>query len=438
MRRSPLPVAFALLLFPLFASGYYHVDTLSTNRWSLPVTNWGVFGAGASWRLPAHRYLFGCGPWVGAIVGRDTLTTVGYNPNSGGSEMSPGDSLGGVTDPDAVVYVSNKRWPPPHSRFPDAPQTRLSDQDLWTVCNDFDPQAHVAPGRPLRVQVSLTAFAWRMWWVRDIVFLQFVLKNHSGATLTRVHFGIALDCDIIGDPADDMLGLLHREWVRGSSSDSIYVDHLAFCCDRDHQEPGWDSVGAVGILFLRAPGPERLSAAKRLTVEFDPVTDRQQYLTLAGYDYRTGDYCPFDSGDVEPGDMRILLASGPFELAPGASDTAVVAIVASALLPMEYELARLVRAAELLYSGVEETPRFPKPGWFTAQPNPFLDQVRFSAGGSPARQVDIFDPSGRLIATARLERGSASWRPGPQSGPGVYIARCGDRRLKLVKASPAR
>jgi len=437
MRSTLLPAALAVVLCPLFASAGYHLDTLSGNRWRLPVTNWGSFGAGASWRVPAHRYLFGCGPWVGATVGRDTLTTVGYNPNSGGSEMCPGDSLGGYLDPAVMVYVSNKRWPPPRSRFPGAPQSRLSDQDIWTLYNDFDPEAHVPPGRPLQLQVVLAGYAWRMWWVRDIVFLQFALANQSSTTWHRAHFGIALDCDI-GNPAADIFGLLRREWVRDLGSDSIYLDHLAYCYDRDHQEPGWDLVGAVGFLLLRSPGPERLTAAKRLTIEFDPVTDQQRYLALAGYDYRTGDYCPFDSSAFEPGDQRFLISSGPFDLAPGAVDTAVIAIVASALLPREYELARLARAAELLYSGLEEAPESPNPGWFSAQPNPFRDQVRFSVGGPAARQVDVFDTSGRLVAAAGLEQGQVRWQPGPSLGPGIYIARCGHLRLKLVKTGRAR
>uniref|UniRef100_A0A7C4GI59 T9SS type A sorting domain-containing protein n=1 Tax=candidate division WOR-3 bacterium TaxID=2052148 RepID=A0A7C4GI59_UNCW3 len=436
MKPISLPVVFALLLCPGFADAGFHNDTLNANRWRLPVSNWGVFGFGASWRVPEHRYLFGCGPWLGAIVGSDTLVTVGYNPNSGGSEMCPGDSLGSG-DPEVMVYVSGKHWPPPQSRFPAAPQSRLSDQDVWTLYNDFDADAHVAPGRPLRVQVYLTGYAWRMWWVRDIVFLQFVLQNHSGATLSRLHLGIALDADIGSAPDDNMSGLLLHEWVRGSGPDSIYVDHLAYCHDRDHQEPGWDSVGAVGVLFLRSPGPRRLTAARRLTTELDPVTDQQQFLTLAGYDYRTGDYSPFDTGAAEPGIQRLLVASGPFALAPGSSDTAVIAIVVSASRPMEYGLAQLVKAAELLYSGIEEAPESPHPGRFSAQPNPFRNKVTFHAGSSSARLVEVFDTAGRLVAAAKLQQGQAGWQPGPALSPGIYIARCGHHRLKLVKTGPA-
>jgi hypothetical protein len=79
---------------------------LNINKWKCPFYNDGRYGiditvgtgvAGGSWPQPLHNcYIFGAGLWFGSIKARagdptklDTLVTFGYNPNSGGTEMSP-------------------------------------------------------------------------------------------------------------------------------------------------------------------------------------------------------------------------------------------------------------------------------------------------------------------------------------------------------------
>jgi hypothetical protein len=436
LKRLPVLAGLALLLWPLVAMAVFDSDTLNVNRWRLPVTNWGPFGQGGTWRAPTHTYLFGCGLWFGAVAGSDTLTTVGYNPNSGGSEMAPGDSLGGAEDPDVLVYVSTKQWPPPQGRFPRAPQTTLADQDLWTLFNDLGDSAHIPPGRPLGVQVYMSGYAWSFRTAQDMLFIKYVFENQSPDSLRDVYAGVVLDYDI-GDASDDMYDALYHEWVRGPGGESVYVNHLAIGCDQNNAEPGWDSVGAFGVLVLRSPNPDRVSAIKKFTIDIDPLTDPDQYLTLAGYDYRTGVYNPIDSVDMAPADKRMLLASGPFGLGSGAADSVVFAIVASTIWPSRYGLAVAAAEAESIWPrggpGVSEAEPSTFPARFSALPNPFRDAVRFTSSDTRARAVDVFDAGGRHVASVPLVHGSAVFRQGSTLTNGVYFGHLDGQCLKLVK-----
>ncbi len=77
----------------------------------LPITNYGIHGhevstggAGGIWpKGSGQAYIFGAGIWIGAIKGSKKLVSVGYNPNSGQSELVPGFEL----DPDHT-YVAGK------------------------------------------------------------------------------------------------------------------------------------------------------------------------------------------------------------------------------------------------------------------------------------------------------------------------------------------
>ncbi len=396
-----LAAAAVLLSLSMSAEAVQPVDTLTANRWRMPVSVDARFGQEATWRFPTHSYLFGCGPWVGAVFGPETLVTCGYNPNSGGTEMAPGDSLGGGADTLVGVYVSGKVWPPPLSRFPRAPQATLADQDLWTCFNDFDSSAHIMPGRPLGVQVYLTGHEWVHWSAQDMVFLQYEVENQSADTLRGVFFGVALDYDI-GVSTDDGFAALYHRWVSGPGGDSVYVDHLAIGYDAGNSEPGWDTVGAFGVSVLRSPGAERVSAIKKFTIDIDPVTDPEQYLTLAGYNYRTGEYVPFDTApDQSPADKRFLLATGPLDIAAGQTDTLVIVICAATDWPDRYGLARQAVRAESIWAqgrpGVAEPPGPPRPALRTAPAIVRGSLVLSRELSADSRQLILLDASGRKV-----------------------------------------
>ncbi|MFO7675201.1 MAG: hypothetical protein R6X12_02620 [bacterium] len=425
-------------LLALASAGLAHVDTLDVNRWRFPLNSYGPFGQGAAWRMPAHEYLFGCGLWFGAVAGGDTLTSIAYNPNSGASEFSAGDSLG---DSLALVYITPHRWPPPAERFPRAPQATRADQDAWTLYHDFDPAGHIAPGRPLGLQVFVNGYAFDSEAGQDLTFLRFEFENQSDAALEQCYVGAVFDPDI-GDYADDMYGAFYQRWLR-LGGDSLWVDHVAYAWDNNGSEPGWDSVGAVAAFFITTPGAQGPSAMKRFTVELDPVTDPAQYLTLAGYDYRTGEYAPFDTTDGQPADKRFLLATGPFDLAPGACESLVVAIIGHLPWPDSFGLARAVARADSLYrfgaaAVAEERPV--ATARLAARPQPFAASVRIDAGPALAGVLycELRDVAGRRVRTLERTPGGAwNWDGRDAAGravpAGVYYAVAGGVRLKLVR-----
>ncbi|MCX7785668.1 MAG: T9SS type A sorting domain-containing protein [candidate division WOR-3 bacterium] len=321
---------------------------LDINRWRCPFYNNGRYafdetttdGAGR-WPYPLdNTYIFGAGLWVGAISGNDTLVTVGYNPNTARSEFFPTPVRywrEGTGNPLDRIYKYPNDWPPPQTRFGYdttlVPQRNISLQDMWCVYCDSSPVYHDTPfGRPLGIEVYQTIYAWDYPTLEDVFFIKYRIKNVSGQTLRQMYLGICADPDI-GMYNDDMVGIIRKRCI---GSDTIR--DVAFAGDYDNTEsnnpPYWESgtPGVVAYKFL--DGPRRpdgtvigMTAFKKFTIDYDPTTNRNQYLTLAGYDYRTLIYSPYDSIDLSPGDKRFLMCTGPFNLLRDSVATIIIAVI---------------------------------------------------------------------------------------------------------------
>jgi hypothetical protein len=422
MMRPIRFVALVLSFLPAVLTAHFDVDTLTVNRWLFPLTDYGPCGVGARWRLPSQVYLFGGGPWFGTVYpDTDTLVSVGYNPNSGASEFRTGD---GRADTLSMVYIWPDRWPAPHSRFPHAPQVRRSDQDAWCCFNDFDFGA---------IQVYLTAYGWQGPRAQDLVILQYEFENACESTLSNAcYVGFVLDPDI-GDAADDMYGAIYHQWLHRSPSDSFYVDHVAYAYDE------YDSVGYVGVALIKTPENRSATAIKEFTIDIDPVTDQEQFLTMAGYDYRTGIYDPIDSVDFAPGDKRFLVASGPFTLGGAAVETMVVVIGASTDLSGIGEIG--IIGDSLYRYGVPgvaaETRLTTSPSSLKVWPNPFGSCLWLELPGTGAvGNIEIREVSGRLVRTLS-PNGRSRWQGddsrGGQVAAGIYFVSFGNERLKVVR-----
>lgn len=334
-----------LFLLPALVFALYDMQWFDLNHWNASVLNEGRWGTnhgwspGASWPQPYQNfYVYTAGAWLGAIVGSsspETLCTVFCDPNSGGTECCPTLCRywrGGTGDIRDRIYKYPGDWPPSHSRFPMAPLWELSDMDLWCAYCDSDPSNHMSPGRPLGVDVYQTVCGFDDSLAQDFFFLRYEVANCSGDSLRKAYFGPVLDPDI-GDGTDDMADvMLDHIFVVGQ--DTIRVTNLAYAYDFNNwEDPGatWESgvPGTVAIMWLSAPESIGLTAFKRLTIDIDPTTDVAQYLTLAGYDYRTGEYVPYDSNDLTPADKRFVLSSGPFDLAPDSTVTFWYVVIGS-------------------------------------------------------------------------------------------------------------
>ena len=325
------------LLIPALALAVYDVKPFDLNRWDVLFLNDGLWERDSD-SLPGvpANYVFGAGAWVGSIIGADTLVTFTYNPNSGGTEMGPTSARHwreGYGNPGDRVYKYPGDWPPPLSRFPEAPQQNLSEMDLWSCCTDSDPALQEPLSRPLGIDVFVSVFGFDDPNAWDFFFLKYDVTNLSPNALNQVYFGPVMDADI-GDGTDDMTGLI-LDGTYVVDGETIRVRNAGFVYDSDNIEaPGaqWDSSGAPGtvaIMLVKAPQNLGLTAFKRFTIDIDPTTDPDRYLTLAGYDYRTGVYEPYDSTDISPADQRVLFSTGPYDLVPDSTATYWYAVIGS-------------------------------------------------------------------------------------------------------------
>lgn len=336
----------------------YDMKWLNINKWRCPFYNDGRYGiditrgsgrAGGSWPQPyLNQYIFGAGLWFGSLKRRaddtakvDTLVTFGYNPNSGGTEMTPtsaANAAGGAGSQNDRVFVYPSDWPPrPRDWFvkegvPDSlvPTEAFSLMDMWCVYSDLGAENHIAPGKPQGIEIYQTVYAWNYPSNQDIFFLIYMVRNAGTDTLKKCFMGAVMDPDI-GAAPDDMVGLLLNDTVPGAG----LVQNVGYAGDYDNYEAPSDdwqegTPGVFAYKFLespRGPGGTRLGmkAFKKFTIDIDPVTDPAQYMTMAGFDYRTGVYSPYDSVDLVPADKRFIQCSGPFDLAPGQVEKLIVA-----------------------------------------------------------------------------------------------------------------
>ena len=256
--------------------------------------------------------------------------TAGYNPSNGATEFVPGNlpNEPGYTDTLDRIYfyddpADTALWP---LRDPQGKPIVLSTQDSYCEFNDQDSTRHL--GAPLEIRVIQIGYSWYFTIWEDFIFLTYLIINDSPDTLLHTYVAPCCDPDV-GEANDDLVG-----------SDSLR--NLGYAYDSDFHETGWlRTPGYVGYDFLESPlgqdGEQLGLTAFRILRNPgvpgpgipDPDNDDQAYQVMAGYDYQTGEYQPFDSIDV-PTDVRYLQCTGPFDLAPGDTATVVIAVMAGA------------------------------------------------------------------------------------------------------------
>jgi hypothetical protein len=420
-----------LLVLPALALAVYDTVSLGLNDWSCTFTNYGTWGhdngnPGGSWQ--GGWYIFGAGIWVGGVTsGGDTLVTMGYNPNSGASEMFPTLTRHwreGTGDARDRVYVYPGDWPAPPDRFPMAPTVIDADVQAWSAACDSSPSRHIPPGVPIGFDLCTTVYADTAPEWADFFYLRCAISNPSDDSLVDLHVGIICDADV-GNANDDLCGvILDREFAVGP--DTFRVRNTGYAYSQDQTPPG-----AVAVRYLSGPLGDSITALKIFTLDNDPTTDAQQFMTLAGYDWQTSQYNPFDTVDLVPDDKRLLIAAGTFALAP--NDTAVCwfAVIGAAFTPSD--TSQLAYAANVAYEhgltllGVTAEPAVSRPAGLRLCPSLVrVGQVVRFMGMERDPAVTVFDAAGRIRAVVRSELRTADF------APGVYLLRSGSRYAKLV------
>lgn len=314
------------------------------------------------------EYLFFGTLWVGAVMGTDTLVSVGHDGWQWAKEFYPDPSPGGD-----IVYRSII------SPIPSEQIDAVSEQDFVAVYRDtvtaedsylipdvIDGRPHI----PLPVEITEESYAWSDTIAEDFVIFNCRVKNIGTQTLQDMYIGIHIDGDIYLPPDftgidDDITGFrtVTMSVPCGAAPDTLPLGWIA---DNDGQlSDPTKQASAIGTVLISKPvGAETFSyhwwySTPEASLDFGPMLtanlrdfstggsgtpegDRNKYYLM-----RTGeiDYDqvftsslagdpswvapPPDLGDTlsDGADTRYLMSFGPIDLAPGATAPFVFALV---------------------------------------------------------------------------------------------------------------
>jgi len=314
-------------------------------------------------------YLYGAAFWIGAVVGRDTLVSVGQDGWHSAVDFHPDDApLGNMKYRSTID--------PSKPEFEDA----VSEQDYIAVYTDtftsgvsglsidwLDHRPHI----PLHIEVTQRSYAWSYSYAEDFVLFDYALKNIGTQRLKQVYMGVYVDADVHHDmlqangAQDDICGFLHKARAfyapyPCSEHDSDIVN-LAWISDNDgdfNTLPGCEVPHVTGTRIVRTPNPDSLKVSfnwwignQDPTLDFGPQTkkkyrnygtggtgtpmgDRNKYFVLSNgeFDYNqifTASIPPLDTLwlphpnkrvalELSKGyDTRYLLSFGPFDIESG-------------------------------------------------------------------------------------------------------------------------
>ncbi|MEZ4649585.1 MAG: hypothetical protein R3E97_12540 [Candidatus Eisenbacteria bacterium] len=350
---------------------------MEANNIKMMLTNVGWFGHDQLNSAPGLIFpaasqlgaLYAGGLWIAARVGDEAEPRVAVAEYSteyvGGSLDEHGSwDPNWTSDPHWRVYDVERgnRIDPDYLEWPvedGAPVTVggsprfLGDVTSFAVFHDADPAKHYndAGGTdPLGVEVQQIGFAGDGDYVdHSVIFLQWKITNRSGQAFHDTHVTFWADPDL-GDSGDDLAGCSPESgtgFVYNDGWDFDYADQPPVVGFRLVQGPIVPSPGDIAYVSGEEVPDYRnlpLSAFVFYANGEDPRSPDQTYNLMRGLhtdgspivDPTTGEITtfmapgePFESGwnDDVPGDKRILLSVGPFDMAPGESQTVAIAVV---------------------------------------------------------------------------------------------------------------
>jgi hypothetical protein len=381
------------------AAPEYAIVTHNIGKIALAVTNKGVFGDGFTGQTGIRdsftgelvpsceypkgsntRYLFAGAFWIGAVVGRDTLVSVGADGWSSQQEFNPeseenggGMKLRSTIDPAKPEYIG-----------------AVSEQDF--ICTYYDTCVNCPGGgeldyldqrahQPLHIQVDQASYAWSYEYAEDFVLFDYGITNIGDERLRRVFMGLYVDADVhhnvingqIG-AQDDICGFVHG-LPAFYLPDICAADeplNIAWISDNDADEngpPGTQVPHVTGMRVVRTPSDSLeisfnwwISNASP-ALDFGPQTrqkyrdygtggsgtpegDRNKYHVLSNGEFDYDQIFTADIGALDPVwlppnpnvavdlsngyDTRYLLSFGPFDIEPGQTLPLSFAYVAGA------------------------------------------------------------------------------------------------------------
>ncbi len=348
----------------------------------LTVTNIGQFGLGylgdqvdpltglkaPSCEYPGGsniNYLYVGGFWIGAIVGRDTLVSIGVDDYYSVVEFWP----------DSRSVIERRSIQPSNPFFSNEAK---SEQDIIADYSDIltNPQYVLTdptdgrPHIPLNIEVEQESYAWSYEYAQDFILFNYSIKNIGNKDLHKVYMAIYVDGDVhhsskVGTEGygDDLCGFLRTFPSPGSACEFLDTINIAYITDNDGDpdETGKftnkSATGVAGVRVVRTPSdslnysfnwwatnynPSQDFGPRRTGTIDDPFRnmngilgtpngDANKYYVMrhnefdydqlfAGKDHSAAGWLPRpdNAADIADGfDARYLLSFGPFDISPG-------------------------------------------------------------------------------------------------------------------------
>jgi hypothetical protein len=374
MNRRRFGVGWAAALavtFLLPAQAHAAIDNstrIDVNSISSIVTNHNSYAydlirstAGLEWPKGSGKTaVYAAGLWVGATVNDGTRPVVKVGEYS--QQWGPGAMVGrtGVADKSTDRVYKLRRgdtpltnpdynaWPVAQGApvNPDGTPQVLGDMTLWSVCNDRVPgvptnragTAGTDSANSLGLEVQQTTFAFsRSGPLNNILFIKYRIINKGGNYLHNAYVSLWADPDV-GDGNDDLVGcdtvLSVGFCYNGSNLDGVYGVGPP-CVGWDFFQGPLDKATGKRLpmtSFNRyTNGTDPTSAQmsynymQGLQADGTPLTDNEGVVTT--YDLAGNPVKQLGNVDSNPGDRRLMLSSGPFEMAPGDTQEVVTGLI---------------------------------------------------------------------------------------------------------------
>ncbi|HDL02600.1 MAG TPA: hypothetical protein ENH25_00555 [candidate division Zixibacteria bacterium] len=405
------------------------------NKLGLTITNIGSIGTGfigeevvgssapsGIYPYPGRlKYQFGGAFWIGAVVGRDTLVSVGADGWQHTREMYP--------DPYPRGDITYR------SILNEEDVEALSEQDFIAIYTDtvtnptyviIDP-TDGRPHMPLNIEITQRSFAWSYAYAEDFILFDYSVRNIGYKDIKQAYMGIYLDAEVTAhsgnydDFTDDICGF--RRYI-DSDQGCGFIDtiNIAWLADNDGRSitpetcpAGFELTSVTGIRVVRTPsdslkysfnwwisnpdaaldfGPRRAGTPDDPFRDFGgflgtPEGDKNKYYVLKheefDYDqlYSATDQTVMgwlppspQAPDFADGyDTRFLLSFGPFDISPGE------------VLPVSFAYV----AGENFHRRCEDWQQYFAP----YDPQPYYDRLDFSDFGKNAMWASwIYDNPG--------------------------------------------
>lgn len=462
-----------------------------------------------------NQYIFGCGIWFGALkrVKNDNSLRkhieITYNPDKATSWFIPGVKEDSVTidnsfankyrcyfstdynifSGEPLVPGSAPNWPlwrtdstnyyrmgtinnyfepdtnkRTKSTKPMGPLF-VSDEDIVSVFKDSDLK-HFEGGDtirnsgdyPIGLQIENRIYSWEKTSYRNMIVLTYLITNTSKDTLLSCWLGGIFDVDI-ATGANSQQGA-SNDHIKYYESDPSLNLSVAWT-DGEYGESG-RGFGYIGISLLESPAVNignylrkdkylfdikeqiGLKSARSWTIQEDVKTTDKRY------DFISTNIKDKDEG---PGDRRLLLGTGPFNLLPG--ETAKVSYLIAlewavrddadgSDLDMQNLINSVIKGRELYYSKLQTN--YPEEQqsqseYIAISPNPATDFIEISVPESTHTlkgAVESFHilnivgeevyPDSRQAITDNLLRFDVS-----NLAPGIYFIHFSDKVAKFLK-----